>query len=167
MYKDLFRDFDFFAKVTKFWGKQSHILPYLDNGVFTITKLGQNLKKIYLSQMWLIPLVDDCQSIYLTKLKEKLWPCQSRRGNCLPMKIELLVVKSQTASLTPGLSFCHNLSYRCPNALYKPNFDIHTSIAFQWYKKHPNVRCFHLCTIRWRWKHLFRECESHPNTDSK
>ncbi len=27
----------------------------------------------------------------------------------------LLVVRSQTANLTPGLSFAHNLCFRCPN----------------------------------------------------
>jgi len=44
--------------------------------------------------------------------------------------------------LTPGLSFCHNMCYRCPNGPCKPIFDIYISIAFQWYKKHPNARCF-------------------------
>ncbi len=32
----------------------------------------------------------------------------------------LLVVGSQTGSLTPGLSFDHNLCYRCPNGSSKP-----------------------------------------------
>jgi len=46
----------------------------------------------------------------------------------------LLVVGNQIASLTPDLSFCHNLCYRCPNDPCKPIFDMYTSIAFQWYK---------------------------------
>jgi hypothetical protein len=36
----------------------------------------------------------------------------------------LLVVGSQTASLTPGLSFCHNLCCICPNGSCEPIFDI-------------------------------------------
>ncbi len=42
----------------------------------------------------------------------------------------LLVVESQIASLTLGLSFCHNLCYICPNGSCKPIFDIYTLIAF-------------------------------------
>jgi hypothetical protein len=37
----------FFAKVTIFWGRKNHVLPYLDNGAFTSTKIGHNLKRIY------------------------------------------------------------------------------------------------------------------------
>ncbi len=37
---------------------------------------------------------------------------------------QLLVVGSQTASLTPDLSFCHNLCCKCPNGSCKPIFDI-------------------------------------------
>ncbi len=36
----------------------------------------------------------------------------------------LLVVRSQTANLTPDLSFGHNLRLRCPNGLWKPILDI-------------------------------------------
>jgi len=36
----------------------------------------------------------------------------------------LLVVGSQTASLTPGPSFAHNLGVRCPNGQCKAIFDI-------------------------------------------
>ncbi len=57
----------------------------------------------------------------------------------------LLVVRNQTASLTPDLSFCHNLCCTSSNGSCKPIFDIYVSIAFQWYKKHPNVRCFGPC----------------------
>ncbi len=38
----------------------------------------------------------------------------------------LLVVGSQTASLTPGPSFAHNLGYKCPNDQYEAIFDIST-----------------------------------------
>jgi hypothetical protein len=43
----------------------------------------------------------------------------------------LLVVGSQTANLTPDLSFAHNLCFRCPNEPCKPILDIYTLIAFQ------------------------------------
>jgi hypothetical protein len=57
----------------------------------------------------------------------------------------LFVVESQTTNLTPDLSFCHNLCYRCPNGSCKPILNIYTSIAFQWYKKLLNAKCFDLC----------------------
>jgi hypothetical protein len=47
----------------------------------------------------------------------------------------LLVVGSQTASLTLGLSFDHNLCLRCPNGQCETILDIYFSIAFQWYKE--------------------------------
>jgi hypothetical protein len=47
---------------------------------------------------------------------------------------QLLMVGSQTVSLTPDLSFCHNLCYICPNGSCESIFDIYISIAFQWYK---------------------------------
>jgi len=43
----------------------------------------------------------------------------------------LLEVGSQIASLTPGLSFAHNLGDRCPNAQCEGIFDIHASRTFQ------------------------------------
>jgi hypothetical protein len=83
----------------------------------------------------------------------------------------LFVVGSQIASLTLGLSFCHNLCWRCPNGSCEPIFDIYTSIVFQWYKECPNARCFNPCnrTLKFREsrrtpKSPFRECESHPHT---
>jgi hypothetical protein len=45
------------------------------------------------------------------------------------------VVGSQTASLTPGLSFDHNLCFRCPNGQCEPILDIYALIAFQWYEE--------------------------------
>jgi len=43
----------------------------------------------------------------------------------------LLVVGSQTASLTPGPSFAHNLGDRCPNGRCEAIFDIYASRPFQ------------------------------------
>ncbi len=58
---------------------------------------------------------------------------------------QLLVVGSQTASLTPALSFAHNLGWRCPNCQCEGIFDIYVSRPFQWHQKHPNARCFDPC----------------------
>jgi len=87
---------------------------------------------------------------------------------------QLLVVGSHIANLTPGLSFCHNLCYRHPNGPLESIFDIYTLIAFQWYKKHPNAKCFDPCnwTLKFQEsrrtpKSSFRECEFHPHTLSK
>jgi hypothetical protein len=41
----------------------------------------------------------------------------------------LLMVGSQTGSLTPGPSFAHNLGCRCPNGQCEPILDIYTSRA--------------------------------------
>ncbi len=43
---------------------------------------------------------------------------------------QLLVVGSQTNSLTPGLSFAHNLGYRCPNGPCEAILGIYTSRPF-------------------------------------
>jgi hypothetical protein len=51
----------------------------------------------------------------------------------------LLVVGSQTASLTPGPSFAHNLGCRCPNDQCEVIFDIYASRPFQWHQEHPNA----------------------------
>jgi hypothetical protein len=95
------------------------------------------------------------------------FPC-THRGR---VDSRLLVVGSQIASLTSGPSFMHNLCYKSPNGPCELIFDIYTFIAFQWYKEHPNVRCFDLCnpTLKF-WesrrtpKSPFRECECHPHT---
>jgi hypothetical protein len=57
----------------------------------------------------------------------------------------LLVVESQTASLTPGPSFAHNLGCRCPNGQCEDIFDIYVLRPFQWHQEHPNARCFAPC----------------------
>jgi hypothetical protein len=54
----------------------------------------------------------------------------------------LLVVGSQIANLTPGPSFAHKLGYRCPNGSCEVILNIYASRTFQWYKEHPNARCF-------------------------
>jgi hypothetical protein len=54
----------------------------------------------------------------------------------------LLVVGSQTGSLTPGPSFAHNLSCKCPNDQCEAILGIYTSRPFQWHQEHPKARCF-------------------------
>jgi len=83
----------------------------------------------------------------------------------------LLVVGSQTASLTPSLSFDHNLCYICPNDSCKAIFDIYTLRPFQRYKKHLKARCFDPCNGALKfWESRkapsshFWECEFHPHT---
>jgi hypothetical protein len=83
----------------------------------------------------------------------------------------LLVVGSQTASLTPGPSFAHNLGCRCPNDQCEAISDIYTSRPFQWHQEHPKARCFAPCyrTIDIRESRRtpnpqLWECEFHPHT---
>ncbi len=56
---------------------------------------------------------------------------QSQFGLREEVDSRLLVVGSQTASLTPGPSFAHNLGDRCPNAQCEGIFDIYASRPFQ------------------------------------
>jgi hypothetical protein len=57
----------------------------------------------------------------------------------------LLVIGSQTASLTPDPSFAHNLGYRRPNGQCEAIFDIYASRPFQWHQEHLNARCVGPC----------------------
>ncbi len=69
------------------------------------------------------------------------------------------MVGSQTASLTPGPSFAHNLGEKCPNAQCEGIFDIYASRPFQWHQEHPNARCFCSCC----WALNIRESRRTPN----
>jgi hypothetical protein len=55
------------------------------------------------------------------------------------------VIGSQTASLTPGPSFAHNLGDRCPNGQCEAIFDIYASRPFQQHQERFNARCFGPC----------------------
>jgi hypothetical protein len=57
----------------------------------------------------------------------------------------LLVVRSQTGSLTPSPSFAHNLGCRCLNCQCEAIFDIYVSSPFQWHQEHLNATCFAPC----------------------
>jgi hypothetical protein len=83
----------------------------------------------------------------------------------------LLMVGSQTTSLTPGHSFAHNLGCRCPNGSCEAILDIYTSRPFQRYKKQIKTRCFaffcRALKLQESWRtpsSHFWECESHPHT---
>jgi hypothetical protein len=83
----------------------------------------------------------------------------------------LFVVGSQTANLTPGPSFDHNLCYRCPNGSCEDISDIYTSKPFQRYNEHLKARYFDLCNRALKSRESqrtpsshFWEYESHPHT---
>jgi hypothetical protein len=66
----------------------------------------------------------------------------SRFGGREEVDSRLLVVGSQTANLTLGPSFAHNLGYRCPNGQCEAIFYIYASRPIQWHQEHLNARCF-------------------------
>jgi hypothetical protein len=83
----------------------------------------------------------------------------------------LLVVGNQTASLTPGPSFAHNLGCRCPNDQCEAILDIYASRPLQWHQEHPKARCFSTCCRALNIRESRRtpspqlwECEFHPHT---
>jgi len=87
---------------------------------------------------------------------------------------QLLMVWSQTVSLTPDPSFDHNLCYICPNGSGDAILDIYTSKPFQRYEEHLNARCFGPCNrvLSFREsqrtpKSYFRECGWRPHTSLK
>jgi hypothetical protein len=72
----------------------------------------------------------------------------------------LLVVGNQIVNLTPGLSFAHNLCYKCPNEQCEPILDIYTSIAFQWYMKKFKETSFDPCNRTLKIRDSFRDSNS-------
>jgi hypothetical protein len=83
----------------------------------------------------------------------------------------LLVLGSQTANLTPGPFFAHNLGCRCPNDQCEAILDIYASRPFQWLQEHLNARCFgpRCRTLKIRESRRtpspqLWECEFHPHT---
>ncbi len=83
----------------------------------------------------------------------------SQFGGRKEVDCRLLVVGSQTASLTPGPSFAHNLGCRCPNGQCEAIFDIYASRPFQWHQELLNTRCFGSCC----WALNIRESRRTPN----
>jgi hypothetical protein len=88
-------------------------------------------------------------------------PCT--QGNRVDSR--LLVVGSQIANLIPGLSFGHNLCFKCPNGQCEPILDIYTSIAFQWYKEFFKARCFDPCNHTLKiWKSIWDSNSQHGSS---
>jgi hypothetical protein len=83
-------------------------------------------------------------------LKQSCSPCRelsnavshSQIGCREQVDSRLLVVGSQTGSLTPGPSFAHNFPFRCPNEQCEPILDIYVSRAFQRYQERNNPLIF-------------------------
>jgi hypothetical protein len=95
------------------------------------------LPKSGLPQLWSpITLCADLRSRWGLKqscnlcwdLSNGMWHITCTQGN--QVDSQLLVVGSQTANLTPGLSFGHNLCFRCPNGWCEPILNIYVSITF-------------------------------------
>jgi hypothetical protein len=103
------------------------------------------LSRLGVSELW-TPISPDCRVRSRRGLKQSCSPCrdlfnavlQSQIGCRKEVDSRLLVVGSQTVSLTPGPSFAHNLCLRCPNEQCKPILDIYVSRAFQWSKERDN-----------------------------
>jgi hypothetical protein len=95
-------------------------------------------------------ITPSCQVWSRRGLNQSCSPCRdlsndishSAFGGREEVDSRLLVVESQTASLTPDPSFAHNLGCRCPNDQCKAIFDIYASRPFQWHQEHLNARCF-------------------------
>jgi hypothetical protein len=99
------------------------------------------------SQLGLLGLwghITSCANLQLQwGLKQSCSPCWEPSNGMLHSTFaqgnhvdsRLSVVESQTANLTHGLSFDHNLCFKCPNERCEPILDIYFSIAFQWYKE--------------------------------
>jgi len=100
------------------------------------------LSKLGLSWLWgAITLRADLSLRW--SLKQSYSPCWELSNRMLHIiymhrnRVDswLLVVGSQIANLTLGLSFGHNLCFRSPNGQCEPILDINIPRAFQWYKE--------------------------------
>jgi len=98
-------------------------------------------------------ITPDCEVWSQRVLNQTCSPCRhlsndvshSQFGGREDVDSRILVVGSQTASLTPGPSFTHNLGDKCPNGQCEAIFDIYASRPFPMTPKHPNARCFGPC----------------------
>jgi hypothetical protein len=76
----------------------------------------------------------------------------------------LLMVGSQFASLTPNLSFGHNLCYKCSNGRCEPIWDIYALITFQWYKELLKSMSFDSCNRALKTQESIRDSNSQPGS---
>jgi hypothetical protein len=115
-----------------------HFVLGLSNGSLEIPKVGTPAT-LGLLQLW--GCITLCVDLWLRwGLKQSYSHCWElfndmlhatcTQGNLVNSR--LLVVGSQIANLTFGLSFGHNLCFRCPNGSRKLILDIYVSIVFQW-----------------------------------
>ncbi len=136
------------------WGPHPNGILSLDSqmGVPKLLKLG-------LLRLW--GRITLRANLWLKRSIEKICsPCQElsndmSHATCTEVNrvdSQLLMVESQTASLTPDLSFGHNLCFRCPNGSCEPILDIYVSIIFQWYKELFNALSFGPCDALWTFK---------------
>ncbi len=97
------------------------------------------------SGLW-TPISPDCRVRWRRGLKQSCSPRRELSNAVSHFQIgcrddvdsQLLVVGSQIASLTPGLSFAHNVPCRCPNEQCEPILDIYVSRSFQRYQERNN-----------------------------
>jgi hypothetical protein len=101
-------------------------------------------------------LKQSCSSHW--ELSNDMWHIVCNQVNRVDSR--LLMVRSQTANLTPGLSFAHNLRFRCSNEPCEPILYIYTSIAFQWYKGLFKARSFDPCNYALKIRESFRDSNS-------
>jgi len=83
--------------------------------------------------------LDKCCSLHQELSNAVLLSLKRRREK---VDSRLLVVGSQTASLTPGPSFACNLGCKCPNDSCEAILDIYAPRSFQWHKERSNARRF-------------------------
>jgi hypothetical protein len=149
------------------------------NGTFSRDSQGGVLKlsRVKLPRLWTLishgsnlqlewGLNQSCSSLWQLSKATLHSFCRRREE----VDSRLLVVGSQIVGLTPGPSFAHNLSCKCPNGSCEAILDIYTSRPFQQYNKHLKERCFSLCSQAlklqesWRTPSFhFWECEFHPH----
>ncbi len=129
--------------------------PHLySNGTFSGDSQGGVTKLSWFGLLGLWQLITPCSDLRLgwglkqtcsfpwelfNGVSHSTWTHQGRVDS------QLLVVGSQTASLTPGPSFVHNLCCRCLKCSCEAIFDIYASRPFQQYKEHLKARCFDPC----------------------
>jgi hypothetical protein len=114
-----------------------------------LTKWNPEIVPIGVPKLWEF-ITPDCRIRSQQRLNQSCSPRQDLSNTMSHSQIEcreevdsrLLVVGSQTASLTPGPSFAHNLSFRCPNDQCEVIFDIYASRPFQWHPKTPKCEVF-------------------------
>ncbi len=93
---------------------------------------------VVVSGLWEL-ITPDCTVGSQRGLNQSCSPCRdlsnyvlhSQFGALEEVYSRLLMVGSQTANLTPGPSFAHNLGCRCPNDQCEAIFDIYSLRPFQ------------------------------------